>query len=101
MSFSELGLNPAIIRAITEPGYVDPTPIQAKAIPAAWETQDILVAANTGTGKTAGCTFLLLHTLSEEPPSGNKAHRPIQVLILTPTRELAAQIQDNIKAYSR
>lgn len=100
MSFSELGLKSEIIKAIEEQGYQSPTPIQAKAIPAVLAKQDILAAAQTGTGKTAGFTLPLLQLLSEAAAPKTK-QRPIRALILTPTRELAAQILDNVQAYSR
>jgi len=98
MSFSNLGLSDAIVRAVTARGYTHPTPIQAQAIPAILSGQDVLAGAQTGTGKTAGFTLPILQRLSTQaaPP-----HRrpPIRALILTPTRELAAQVEDSVKAY--
>lgn len=101
MSFSELGLRAEILKAIEEQGYTSPTPIQAKAIPAVLARQDLLAAAQTGTGKTAGFTLPLLQLLSEDKTTDDNKSRPIRALILTPTRELAAQIQENVQAYSQ
>ncbi len=97
MSFSTLGLSPSILKAVAKKGYETPSPIQQKAIPLILAQKDVLASAQTGTGKTAGFTLPLLHLLSKEIP---QRKRPIRSLILTPTRELAAQIYDNIKAYS-
>nr|WP_086940919.1 DEAD/DEAH box helicase [Thaumasiovibrio occultus] len=98
MGFSTLGLSAPILRAIAEQGYETPSPIQAQSIPAVLEGKDVMAAAQTGTGKTAGFTLPILEMLSQNP-----GVRPNQVraLILTPTRELAAQIQDNVKNYSK
>lgn len=97
MSFKSLGLSAPILRAIQEKGYDTPSPIQAKAIPPVLEGKDVLASAQTGTGKTAGFTLPLLHLLSENP---KEKYRPIRALILTPTRELAAQVHANVKEYS-
>ncbi|WMI65987.1 DEAD/DEAH box helicase [Aestuariibaculum sp. YM273] len=97
MSFTTLGLSDALLKAISEKGYTTPSPIQQKAIPPILEGHDVLASAQTGTGKTAGFTLPLLHTLSENP---KEKYRPIRALILTPTRELAAQVYDNVRAYS-
>ncbi len=97
MSFTTLGLSPALLKAVAKKGYKTPSPIQQKAIPLILAKKDVLASAQTGTGKTAGFTLPLLHLLGETPP---QRRRPIRSLILTPTRELAAQIFDNIKAYS-
>jgi len=97
MSFNSLGLSEAIIKAVTKQGYTSPTPIQQKAIPLVLERKDILASAQTGTGKTAGFTLPMLQVLSQGQHLRN---RPIRVLILTPTRELAAQVYDNVKTYS-
>lgn len=98
MPFSHLGLSQKIVNALVEKGYTEPTPIQAKAIPAIIEDRDVMAAAQTGTGKTAGFVLPILEKLIHA-----KRPRPNQVnaLILTPTRELAAQIADNISAYSK
>ncbi len=96
--FDSLGLSAPILQAIEEKGYTTPTPIQAQAIPAVLEGKDVMAAAQTGTGKTAGFTLPILESLSK----GNRA-KPNQarVLILTPTRELAAQIQDSVVTYGK
>ncbi|MFP4845387.1 DEAD/DEAH box helicase [Winogradskyella sp. PE311] len=97
MSFKTLGLSEPILRAISKKGYDTPSPIQAKAIPPVIEGKDVLASAQTGTGKTAGFTLPLLHFLSENP---KPKYRDIRALILTPTRELAAQVHNNVKEYS-
>jgi ATP-dependent RNA helicase RhlE len=103
MSFSTLGLSNEIIRAVTELGYTKPTPIQIQAIPAVLSGRDLLAGAQTGTGKTAGFTLPLLHRLSCEnnlKPTSNK-YPPIRALILTPTRELAAQVESSVRDYGK
>lgn len=97
MSFNLLGLSDALLKAITKKGYSTPSPIQQKAIPPILEGKDVLASAQTGTGKTAGFTLPILQLLSQ---GKQLSHRPIRALILTPTRELAAQILANIKEYS-
>lgn len=97
MSFKTLGLSDALLRAIDQKGYTVPSPIQEKAIPPILERKDVLASAQTGTGKTAGFTLPLLQILSQ---GKNLRKRPIRALVLTPTRELAAQILDNVRAYS-
>tara|TARA_R110002111_G_scaffold246413_1_gene309028 strand:- start:19137 stop:20423 length:1287 start_codon:yes stop_codon:yes gene_type:complete len=97
MSFKSLGLSEPLLKAIQKKGYETPSPIQAKAIPPVLEGRDVLASAQTGTGKTAGFTLPLLHLLSNGP---EQRHRPIRALILTPTRELAAQVYANVKEYS-
>ncbi len=97
MSFNTLGLSEALLKAISKKGYTNPSPIQQKAIPPILEGQDVLASAQTGTGKTAGFTLPLLHLLSENP---KQKYRPIRALILTPTRELAAQVYANVREYS-
>lgn len=97
MSFRSLGLSEALLKAIDKKGYTVPSPIQEKAIPYILERKDVLASAQTGTGKTAGFTLPILQILSE---GQQMRKRPIRSLILTPTRELAAQILDNVKAYS-
>lgn len=97
MSFNTLGLSEALLKAVAKKGYSEPSPIQEKAIPLILERKDVLASAQTGTGKTAGFTLPLLHILSQENP---KRRRPIRALVLTPTRELAAQVYDNVRAYS-
>ena len=97
MSFNTLGLSEDILKAIAKKGYTEPSPIQIKAIPPILEGKDVLASAQTGTGKTAGFTLPLLQILSQEPLL---RQRPIRALVLTPTRELAAQVYNNVKEYS-
>ena len=103
MSFAQLGLSADIVRAVTEHGYTIPTPIQAQAIPAVLLGGDLLAGAQTGTGKTAGFTLPILHRLSTgaAAPTTNTATRPIRALILTPTRELAAQVEESVRTYGK
>ncbi len=98
MSFSTLGLSDPLLRAIAEQGYTSPTPIQQAAIPVVLSGQDVMAAAQTGTGKTASFTLPILQKLSQGKPA---RHHQIRALILTPTRELAAQVYENIQHYSR
>ncbi len=97
MSFSELGLSPALLKAIEDAGYVDPTPIQKEAIPYVLMTRDVLGCAQTGTGKTASFTLPMIEILS----SGRAKARMPRSLILTPTRELATQIAENFEVYGK
>jgi len=99
MSFDSLGLSAELLRAINEQGYSQPTPIQSQAIPVILEGRDILAGAQTGTGKTAGFTLPMLQRLIQT--RSNKTRRIIRALVLTPTRELAAQVNDSVKNYSR
>jgi len=99
MKFTELGLNDSLLKAVKEQGYETPTPIQQQAIPTVIEGKDVLAAAQTGTGKTAGFTLPLLERLSQKTPKMTK--KQIRVLVLTPTRELAAQVADSIKTYGK
>ncbi|WP_414545366.1 DEAD/DEAH box helicase [Nostoc sp. CCY0012] len=103
MSFSTLGLSTEIIRAVTERGYTKPTPIQMQAIPAVLSGSDLLAGAQTGTGKTASFTLPLLHRLSSEKniKSTSNGYPPIRALILTPTRELAAQVESSVRDYGK
>jgi ATP-dependent RNA helicase RhlE len=98
MPFTVLGLSDPLLRAVAEAGYSTPSPIQTKAIPAVLCGHDVLAAAQTGTGKTAGFTLPILHRLAQKTYT---KHRPIRVLILTPTRELAAQIGDSVNKYGK
>lgn len=100
MSFASLGLSADILRAIDEEGYTTPTPIQAQAIPAVLKGGDILAGAQTGTGKTAGFTLPLLQKLSATAKPVN-GRRPVRALILTPTRELAAQVFESVRTYGK
>jgi len=98
-SFSELGLAAPLLEALAHEGYTTPTPIQAQSIPPALEGRDLLGTAQTGTGKTAAFTLPILQHLMHVPEA--RGPRPIRVLILTPTRELALQIDESIAAYGR
>ena len=100
MSFETLGLRAELLRAIGEQGYTQPTPVQSSAIPLILAGHDVLAGAQTGTGKTAGFTLPLLQRLAEKPASA-LGRRPLRALVLTPTRELAAQVHDSIAAYGR
>lgn len=98
--FAELGLAPELLDAIADTGYTTPTPIQAKAIPLVLAGGDLLAAAQTGTGKTAGFTLPLLQRLTENHQGRPQPGKP-RCLILTPTRELAAQIAESVKTYGK
>ena len=98
MSFTSLGLSEPILKAIVDKGYDTPSPIQAQAIPAVLKGKDVMAAAQTGTGKTAGFTLPLLEMLSK----GNRAPaNQVRALVLTPTRELAAQVADSVATYGK
>lgn len=99
MTFTDLNLNASLLKAITDQGYTTPTPVQAQAIPFILEGRDMLAGAQTGTGKTAGFTLPMLQLLSDKKTS--KPHRKIRALILTPTRELAAQVAESVKIYGK
>ncbi len=102
MSFSIFGLSDEIIRAVNECGYINPTPIQLQAIPAVLAGGDLMAGAQTGTGKTAGFTLPILHRLSDKSTKGPSTGRPpIRALILVPTRELAAQVEESIRDYGK
>jgi len=102
MNFEELKLAPAILKAVLEQGYETPTPIQAQAIPAVLEGHDLLAGAQTGTGKTAAFTLPLLHKLTMSRSSENKfGVYGIRALVLTPTRELAAQVEESVRTYGK
>lgn len=102
MSFESLGLNAELLRAVSESGYTTPTPIQQQAIPAVLEGRDLMGGAQTGTGKTAGFTLPLLHRLMEQHGAHTgKGKRPVRALVLTPTRELAAQVAESVETYGR
>jgi ATP-dependent RNA helicase RhlE len=99
MNFDSLGLTAALLRAVNDQGYTEPTPIQQQAIPAILDGRDILAGAQTGTGKTAGFTLPLLQRLSKQPHDTQRKH--VRALIITPTRELAAQVGDSVTTYGR
>nr|MBP6753379.1 DEAD/DEAH box helicase [Alicycliphilus sp.] len=95
MTFEELKLAPAILQAVHEQGYNNPTPIQAQAIPAVLAGHDLLAGAQTGTGKTAAFTLPMLHRLAGSAAATSKfGNRGVRALVLTPTRELAAQVEE-------
>ena len=96
MSFNALGLQPDLLRAVARQGYTEPTPVQREAIPLVLEGRDLLAGAQTGTGKTAAFVLPILQRLAARPVS----HRGIRVLILTPTRELAIQVEQSVRTYS-
>src|SRR4030066_631350 len=98
--FADLGLAQPLLHAITDAGYTVPTPIQAQAIPLVLAGGDLLAAAQTGTGKTAGFTLPILHLLTAKPVSNPRPGRP-RCLILAPTRELAAQVEESVQTYGK
>jgi ATP-dependent RNA helicase RhlE len=100
-SFEALGLRAELVRAVADEGYTQPTPVQAQAIPVILAGRDILAGAQTGTGKTAGFALPLLQLLAAQSSGGDSSRRPIRALILTPTRELAAQVEESIRGYGR
>src|SRR3954469_25504701 len=100
--FADFGLAPEILRALTDQGYVHPTPIQAQAIPIVLQGRDVMGAAQTGTGKTAGFSLPIIQLLlAHANASMSPARHPVRALVLTPTRELAVQVAENVKAYAR
>jgi ATP-dependent RNA helicase RhlE len=101
-SFADLGLSAELTRAVADAGYRQPTPIQAQAIPVILAERDILAGAQTGTGKTAGFTLPLLQRLAARASSSySPARHPVRALILTPTRELAAQVEESVRTYGK
>ncbi|MPQ57278.1 DEAD/DEAH box helicase [Duganella sp. FT27W] len=102
MRFADFGLSPLIQRALDEAGYEHPTPIQAEAIPVLLQGRDVMGAAQTGTGKTASFSLPIIQMLlANASHSTSPARHPVRALILTPTRELAVQVADNVKAYAK
>ncbi|MCU6434442.1 DEAD/DEAH box helicase [Undibacterium sp. Jales W-56] len=102
LRFADFGLCPEILRALTDQGYIHPTPIQAQAIPVVLQGRDVMGAAQTGTGKTAGFSLPIIQLLmAHASSSASPARHPVRALILTPTRELADQVAENVQAYSR
>ncbi|MBX3603051.1 MAG: DEAD/DEAH box helicase [Rubrivivax sp.] len=102
MHFTDLGLAEPLLRAVRDQGYDIPTPIQAQAIPAVLKGGDLLAGAQTGTGKTAGFTLPLLHRLAAgKPVRDSRGRLAIRALILTPTRELAAQVEESVRTYGK
>jgi len=101
-SFAELGLRPELLRAVEEAGYTTPTPIQVQAIPVVLAGKDVMGGAQTGTGKTAGFALPILQKLSPlANTSPSPARHPVRALILTPTRELAIQVEESVKTYGK
>jgi ATP-dependent RNA helicase RhlE len=102
MTFDTLGLSADLVQTVAEEGYVEPTPVQAKAIPLVLEGRDVLAAAQTGTGKTAAFTLPILDRLREHAnTSFSPARHPVRALILVPTRELAVQVDESVHTYGR
>ena len=102
VNFDSLGLAPALLKAIVDTGYTTPTPIQAKAIPLAMQGKDLMAGAQTGTGKTAAFALPILQKLLPFASSSTSpAKHPIRALVLTPTRELAIQVEESIKVYAK
>jgi len=100
MLFTELGLSKEILTAVHDEGYTTPTPVQAQAIPVILDGRDVLAGAQTGTGKTAGFTLPMLHLMQQGRPERHQQHH-IRALVLTPTRELAAQVGESIQTYGK
>jgi ATP-dependent RNA helicase RhlE len=101
-SFARLGLAPELVRAVAGEGYTEPTPVQAQAIPFILAGRDVLAGAQTGTGKTAGFTLPMLQRLTAHAnASPSPAKHPVRALIVTPTRELAAQVEESVRTYGR
>ncbi|MCE1228256.1 MAG: DEAD/DEAH box helicase [Firmicutes bacterium] len=102
MSFDSLGLRPELLRAVHEQGYETPTPVQAQAIPLILQGRDLMAGAQTGTGKTAAFTLPMLHRLAPHAnASPSPARHPIRALVLTPTRELAMQVEESVRTYGK
>ncbi|GGK04799.1 DEAD/DEAH box helicase [Pseudomonas matsuisoli] len=104
MSFASLGLSEALVRAVEAAGYTEPTPVQQRAVPAVLQGRDLMVAAQTGTGKTGGFALPVLELLfpgGQADPACSRTEKQPRVLVLTPTRELAAQVHDSFKLYAR
>ncbi len=101
MSFKDLGLNEVVLSALKPLGYENPTPIQEQAIPHVLEGKDILGSAQTGTGKTAAFSLPIVHILSSGPSKTQGRSKPIRALVITPTRELASQIDENVRNYCK
>jgi len=100
MTFEELDLSVELLRAVREQGYTTPTPVQEKSIPVVLAGHDILAGAQTGTGKTAGFTLPMLQLIQSRHPE-RKRHHPVRALVLTPTRELAAQVGESVATYGK
>jgi len=101
MKFEQLGLSPELLRAVNDQGYTEATPVQEKSIPVILEGHDILAGAQTGTGKTAGFTLPMLQLMQKTHPERSNRQRPVRALVLTPTRELAAQVAESVATYGK
>jgi ATP-dependent RNA helicase RhlE len=99
VSFDQVGLTPELLRAVAHQGYTEPTPVQREAIPHVLQGRDVLAGAQTGTGKTAAFVLPILQKLNRQPRNGQRS--PIKVLVLTPTRELALQVEESVRTYGR
>src|SRR5712691_11918378 len=102
MSFDALGLTLELLRAVADQGYTEPTPVQREAIPLVLDGRDVLAGAQTGTGKTAAFVLPILQRLTHNPAyQQTSGRRPVRVLILTPTRELALQVEESVRTYGQ
>src|SRR3954454_6826300 len=102
MTFDELGLSAELLRAVAEEGYSEPTPVQIQAIPPILAGQDVMAGAQTGTGKTAAFPLPMLHRFKQHAnTSVSPARHPVRALIITPTRELAAQVEESVRTYGK
>src|SRR3954452_1357651 len=101
MSFDGLGLTPELLRAVSDEGYTDPTPVQAAAIPVVLEGRDVLAGAQTGTGKTAAFVLPVIQTLHATRRDGGTVRHPIRVLVVVPTRELCIQVEESVRTYGK
>ncbi|MDL2335661.1 MAG: DEAD/DEAH box helicase, partial [Chloroflexota bacterium] len=104
MSFDQVGLTPELLRAVAAQGYTEPTPVQSEAIPHVLNGRDVLAGAQTGTGKTAAFVLPILQRLNAQRAtngSTNQRRNPIRVLVLTPTRELALQVEESVRTYGQ
>ena len=101
MSFDGLGLSPELLRAVSDEGYTEPTPVQAAAIPVILEGRDVLAGAQTGTGKTAAFVLPVIQTLHATRRDGGTARHPIRVLVVVPTRELCLQVEESVRTYGK
>ena len=101
MKFEQLGLSAELLRAVNDQGYTTATPVQEKSIPVIIEGHDVLAGAQTGTGKTAGFTLPMLHLMQQTHPERKSHNRPVRALVLTPTRELAAQVAESVSTYGK
>ena len=102
MSFNELGLAPELLRAVAQQGYTEPTPVQSESIPLVLAGRDVLAGAQTGTGKTAAFVLPILQRLTQNAAyNQTSGRRPVRVLVLAPTRELAVQVEESVRTYGR